>query len=99
VDDSTRRAMPDAGEAAACQGCVPDGLIYRVQEKAWFSEAIMLEWVEAVIKPYVAKMPPGIVPILFLDSLMAERNISKVSIKNACRKTGLSWFPHLPNEI
>ena len=153
---------------------LPAGLIYRVQEKAWFSEDIMLEWIEDVLKPYVANVPPGIVPILFLDSftvhkmgsvvnaiqalgvevdfippgctgmvqpvdvgynkpfkaklreqyrnwmfaqdtdkptpapkridvaewiLMAEKNISEASVKNAWRKTGFSWFPHLPKEI
>ncbi len=31
--------------------------------------------------------------------LMAERNIKEASIKNAWRKTGFSWFPHLPKEI
>ena len=28
----------------------------------------MLEWVDDVLAPYVATAPPGIVPILFLDS-------------------------------
>jgi hypothetical protein len=28
-----------------------------------------------------------------------ERNIKEASIKNAWRKTGFSWFPHLPKEI
>ena len=31
--------------------------------------------------------------------LMAERNITEVSIKNAWRKTGFFWFPHLPKAI
>ena len=51
---------------------LPAGLIYRVQEKAWFSEDIMLEWIEDVLKPYVANVPPGIVPILFLDSFTVK---------------------------
>lgn len=153
---------------------LPAGLIYRVQEKAWFCEDIMLDWVEMVLKPYVAHAPPGIIPILFLDSfqvhkmgsvvnaiqalgvevdfippgctgmvqpvdvgfnkpfkakvraqyrnwmlsqdpdkptpvskrvdvaewiLMAQRNMSEAIIKNAWRRTGLSWFPHLPKEV
>jgi hypothetical protein len=153
---------------------LPAGLIYRVQEKAWFSKDIMLDWIEFVLKPHVANVTEGIVPILFLDSftvhkmgcvvhgiqalgievdfippgctsmvqpvnvgynkpfkakvreqyrnwmlaqdpdkampaakrsnvtewiLMAERNITEASIKNAQRKTGFSWFPHLPKAI
>jgi hypothetical protein len=31
--------------------------------------------------------------------LMAEKNISEASVKNALRKTGFSWFPHPPKEI
>ena len=134
----------------------------------------MLDWIEVVLKPYVANVPPGIVPSLILDLftihkmgsvvnaiqdlgvevdfippgctsmvqlvdvgynkpfkakvrkqfsnwmlaqdpnkptpaakrldiaewiLRAERNIKEVSIKNAWRKTGFSWFPLLPKEI
>ncbi len=153
---------------------LPAGLIYHIQEKAWFSEDIMFDWIEVVLKPYVANVPEGIVTILFLDSftvhkmgrivngiqalgvevdfipprctcmvqpvdvgynkpfkakvreqycnwmfaqdpdkampaakrcdvaewiLMAERNMTEASIKNAWRKTGFSWFPHLPKAI
>ena len=134
----------------------------------------MLEWIEHILKPCIADVPPVIVPILFLDSftvhkmgsvvnaiqalgvevdfippgctgmvqpvdvgynkpfkaklreqyrnwmfaqdtdkptpasthmhvaewiLKAEENISKTLIKNAWRKTGFSWFPHLPKEM
>ena len=134
----------------------------------------MLDWIEVVLKPFVANVPHWIVPILFLDSftvhkmgcivnaiqaigvevdsippgctgmvqpvdvgynkpfkakvpeqyrnwmfvqdpdkptptatrrdvaewiLMAEHNIKEVSIKNAWRKTGFSWFLHLPKVI
>ena len=31
----------------------PAGAVYKVQPKAWFSEDIMLEWVEEVLAPYV----------------------------------------------
>jgi hypothetical protein len=31
--------------------------------------------------------------------LMAECNIKEALIKNAWRKTGFSWFPHLPKAI
>jgi hypothetical protein len=46
----------------------PEGAVYKVQPKAWFSKDIMLEWVEEVLAPYIAMAPPGIVPLLFLDS-------------------------------
>jgi hypothetical protein len=41
---------------------------YAMQPKAWFDEATMLDWVDDVLKPYVATAPVGIIPILFLDS-------------------------------
>jgi hypothetical protein len=42
---------------------------YACQKKAWFHESIMLKWVEVILKPYVADhVPPGIVPIILLDS-------------------------------
>ena len=46
----------------------PAGAVYKCQPKAWFSEDIMLEWVSDVLAPYVATAPPGIVPLLYLDS-------------------------------
>ena len=46
----------------------PAGAVYKCQPKAWFSEDIMLEWVSDVLVPYVATAPPGIVPLLYLDS-------------------------------
>jgi transposase-like protein len=41
---------------------------YAMQPKAWFDEATMLDWVDDVLKPYVATAPVGIIPIMFLDS-------------------------------
>jgi hypothetical protein len=46
----------------------PANAIYKVQPKAWFSEDIMLEWIDEVLALHVATAPPGIVPLLFLDS-------------------------------
>jgi hypothetical protein len=46
----------------------PQGNVYTVQEKAWFGEEVMLEWVDTVLAPYAAKAPIGIILILFLDS-------------------------------
>ena len=39
----------------------------------------MLEWVDDVLVPYVATAPPGIVPILFLDSFKVHMLRSIVS--------------------
>ena len=57
----------------------PADAIYKCQPKAWFSEDIMLEWVDDVLAPYVATAPPGIVPILFLDSFKVHMLGSVVS--------------------
>jgi hypothetical protein len=46
----------------------PQEMKYAMQPKAWFDEATMLDWVDYVLKPYVATAPVGIIPILFLDS-------------------------------
>ena len=46
----------------------PQEMKYAMQPKAWFNEATMLDWVDDVLKPYVATAPVGIIPILFLDS-------------------------------
>ena len=32
------------------------------------SERLMMMWIENILKPYVATAPPGIMPLLFLDS-------------------------------
>jgi hypothetical protein len=45
----------------------PQGMKYAMQPKAWFDEATMLDWVDDVLKPYIATAPVGIIPILFLD--------------------------------
>ena len=54
-------------------GTLPTDLIYRCQEKAWFDEPVMMEWVEKVLGPYVANVPHGIVPILFLDDFSVHK--------------------------
>ena len=45
----------------------PQRIKHAMQPKAWFDEATMLDWVDGVLKPYVAMAPVGIIPILFLD--------------------------------
>jgi hypothetical protein len=46
---------------------LPDSAFYRVNEKAWFTEAVMLDWVKLILAPWAAKALPGIVPILLRD--------------------------------
>ena len=46
----------------------PQEMKYAMQPKAWFDKATMLDWVDEVLKPYIATAPVGIIPLLFLDS-------------------------------
>ena len=46
----------------------PTDALFATQEKAWMSEALMLLWIEKILKPYLLTAPPGIIPLLFLDS-------------------------------
>ena len=57
---------------------LPDGAFYRVNEKAWFTETVMLDWVNLVLAPWAAKAPPGIVPILLLDQFLVHMMVSVV---------------------
>jgi hypothetical protein len=72
---------------------LPAGLIYCVQEKAWFSKVIVLEWIEVVLKPYVANVPQGIVLILFLDSFTVHK---MGSVVNTIQALGIEvdFIPH-----
>ena len=64
----------------------PAEATYATQEKAWMSERMMLLWVETVLKPYVATAPPGITPLLFLDSFKVHM---MASINNAINDLGV----------
>ena len=52
---------------------LPGNLTYHCQEKAWFDEHVMLDWVKEVLAPYVANAPHGIVPIILLDDFTAHK--------------------------
>jgi hypothetical protein len=65
---------------------LPTGSIYCLNEKAWFNEQIMLNWIEHVLAPYVATVPPGIIPILFLDQFRVHK---MESIVNAIQALGV----------
>ena len=76
VTASGKMLMPMAIYKGTRYGCIatrelcdhPQEMKYAMQPKAWFDEATMLDWVDYVLKPYVATAPVGIIPILFLDS-------------------------------
>ena len=61
-------------------------MMYAMQPKAWFDEATMLDWVNYVLKLYVATAPVGIIPILFLDSFKVHL---LGSIANAIQDLGV----------
>ena len=54
--------------------------IYETQENAWMDERVMLRWVEEVLAPYVALAPPGIIPIILLDSYRCHVMASVVNV-------------------
>ena len=68
----------------------PAGAVYKCQSKAWFSKDIMLEWVHKVLAPYVTTPPPGIVPLLYLDSFRVHMMGSVVGAIQALSALKLS---------
>jgi hypothetical protein len=64
----------------------PSGAIYTVQKKAWFDERVMLDWVYKVLAPYVRTAPPGVIPIIFLDSFKVHL---LGSVANAIQNIGV----------
>ncbi len=41
---------------------------YRCQENAWMDKAIMLAWVDDILRPYIETAPDDVIPLLILDS-------------------------------
>ncbi len=52
---------------------------YRCQDNAWMDEAVMIVWVDDVLKPYVANAPDYIIPLLILDSYRCHMMASVVT--------------------
>ena len=65
---------------------LPNGAFYRVNKKAWFTEQVMLDWVELVLAPWAAKAPPGIVPLLILDQFSVHM---MASVNDAIQALGV----------
>lgn len=64
------------------------GALYTVQENAWCDEAVMLFWVENVLRPYVKNAPEGIVPYLLLDKYTCHY---QGSVARAIEELGVEW--------
>ena len=58
---------------------MPKDMFYACQKRAWMDEAVMLEWVDNVLKPYLSRTPPGIIPVLYLDSFRCHMMASVVN--------------------
>ena len=52
---------------------------YRCQKKAWMDEQVMLDWVDDVLKPYIATAPEHVIPVLILDSYRCHMMASVVT--------------------
>jgi hypothetical protein len=78
--------MPNGTIACREVPTLPASSIYHLNEKAWFNEQIMLDWIEHVLAPYIATAPPGIIPILFLDQFRVHK---MGSIINAIQALGV----------
>jgi hypothetical protein len=53
-------------------------MIYLCQANAWMDKEAMLVWIEQVLCPHIETAPPGILPILFLDSYRCHMMASVV---------------------
>jgi hypothetical protein len=54
--------------------------IYETQDNVWMDKRVMLCWVEDVLAPFVALAPPGIIPIILLDSYRCHIMASVVNV-------------------
>ncbi len=46
----------------------PADLIYAIQKGAWMDEAVMLQWVDKVLSPYINTQPVHVVSVSLLDT-------------------------------
>ncbi len=59
---------------------LPRELTYCCQEKAWFDEQVMVDWVQEILAPYVAKVPHGKVPIILLVHFTVHKTSRVVDV-------------------
>jgi hypothetical protein len=65
--------MPNRTIARGKVPTLPAGSIYCLNEKVWFNEQIMHDWIEHVLAPYVATALPRIIPSFSWTSLGSTR--------------------------
>jgi hypothetical protein len=73
-------------------GTFPADIAYACQGNAWMDEQVMHLWIDRILKPYVSQTPPGIVPLLLLDSYRCHM---MKSIVNAIEELGVE-VEHIP---
>ena len=56
-----------------------EDMVYLCQSAAWMDEEAMLVWVDRVLQPYIETAPPGVMPIIFLDSYRCHMMASVVT--------------------
>ena len=54
-------------------------MIYLCQANAWMDEDAMIVWIDQVLRPHIETAPPGVLPIIFLDSYRCHMMASVVS--------------------
>ena len=53
---------------------------YCAQDNAWMDENVMKKWIDIILKPYIQTAPPGIHPIILLDSYRCHMMKSVVGL-------------------
>ena len=66
--------------------------LYACQPNAWMDERCMLLWVDLCLKPHVATIPTGIIPIISLDSYRCHM---MASVVDAIQELGVK-VEHIP---
>jgi transposase-like protein len=60
----------------------PQDNFYACQDRAWMDERVMLLWVRLVLQPYIEEAPPGVQPLILLDSYRCHMMASVVNAIN-----------------
>lgn len=60
----------------------PQDNFYACQDRAWMDKRVMQLWVRLILKPYVEEAPPGVMPLILLDSYRCNMMASVVNVIN-----------------